>query len=123
MSGRHYPKGEHPYWCDLRDHCAGEEPNHVGRVSQLFVQMAEARVTVELSRVDDTVPAGNVTGDVLIRFGLSRGATIAEADAELTVDEAKAVSLLLAQYVDYAQMEDRRSIHTSRDRILAEGPM
>lgn len=123
MSGHVYPSGEHPYWCELRDHCAGEEPNHVGRVSQMFVQAAEARLKIELSRIDDTLPAGNVTGEVKIRLSLSQGATVAEADAELTVDEAKAASLLLAQYVEYAQMEERRKIHGTREAILAEGPM
>lgn len=89
----------------------------------MFVQSAEARIKIELSRIDGTLPAGNIAGEVKIRLNLSQGATVAEPDAELTFDEARGASLQLAQYVEYAQKEERRMFHGSREAIMAEGPM
>lgn len=124
MNARHYyPHGQHPSWCELGRNCTGEEPNHIGRMSQMFVQSAEARLTIELSRIDDTAPIGNIAGATQIRVSLSQGATMGSAEAELSIDEARAASLLLAQYVEYAEREDRGAIHLARDVIAAEGMM
>lgn len=120
---RYYPHDQHPSWCDLHPCCDGEEPNHIGRMSRIFVQGAEARLTFELSRIDDTAPIGNVEGTVQIRLGLVEGATVGSARAELSVDEARAASLLLAQYVEYAEQEQRGSIHMERDYVATEGSM
>ena len=62
MKAQMYKAGEHPYWCDLGSDCGGDHPNHIGRTSHLFVQSAEARISLQLSRIDETAPAGNWAG-------------------------------------------------------------
>lgn len=123
MTRHYYPHGQHPSWCELGSNCASEEPNHIGRLSQVFVQSAEARLTIELSRIDDTAPIGNIAGEAQIRVTLSQGTQLGVAYAELSVDEARAASILLAQYVEYAERENRFPIHQPREVIAAEGPM
>jgi hypothetical protein len=125
MSARHYyPRGQHPSWCDLGQQCSTDkEPTHVGRKSQMFVQSAEARLTIELARMDDTAPIGNIAGSVQVRVTLDQGATVGGVEVELSVDEVRAATLLLAQYVEYAESEGRGSVHQPLEVIVAEGSM
>lgn len=121
MKGEMYPRGEHPYWCDLGDVCGGDEPNHVGRTSHLFVQSAEARVSLQLSRIDDTAPIGNRVGPLQVRLTLNQGSP-GFAEAELSVDEAQALAILLKQYVEFVTIHDRFHIGAPAEEVLANGP-
>ena len=124
MNRHYYPHGQHPSWCELGQQCSGDkEPTHVGRKSQMFVQGAEARLTIELSRMDDTAPIGSIAGSVQVRVTLDLGATVGGVEVELSSDEVRAATLLLAEYVHYAESEGRGSIHQTREVIAAEGPM
>lgn len=64
MTRNYYPHGQHPSWYELGRNCTGEEPNPIGRLSQMFVQSAEARLTIKLSRIDDTASIGNIARGV-----------------------------------------------------------
>lgn len=100
-----YPHGHHPYWCDLGPACSGDDPNHVGRTSQMFVQKAEGALKIQLSGHDDSAPAGIVVGDRLVRITLEEAGFTGSATAELSIDEVRAASILLAQYAEFASRE------------------
>lgn len=115
-----YEKGLHPYWCQFED-CDGDDPNHIGHTSRVYAQTGEAVFTTQLSRIDHDVPAGTRTGRVQVRLTLQDGCTANSASAEMTVDECRVLSLVLAQYVNYAVREEGGGHHT-RELIEEERP-
>ena len=91
-----YPTGEHPFWCDLIDCDRPDDPNHIGRTSHMFVQTSEARVSLQLSRIDDSAPAGTWAGPVQVRLTLNRLARHSHGRAltRLNRDAGAAVQVL-----------------------------